>query len=130
MLILYIIAVPTRSTIHGNYKICQLISVVQFMCQCPLLLRFCENVSDFYKIRGFVSPILSTSYRGQNYDVFTEYLHNMADFIVSNSLFNMACVWGGNLCLSDHCDILSISWSSMHNTPPKIRRYFNIQLQM
>jgi len=67
--LMYIIVVPIRPTIHGNYKICQLISVVQFMCQYLLMFRVCDNVSDLYKIRGFVSPMLSVSYRDQNYGV-------------------------------------------------------------
>ena len=122
---MYIIAVPIRSTIRGNYKTCQLISVVQFICQSPLLHRVGKNVLVLYKLRGFVSLILSASYCGQNYGVLQNTCTTWQTLLCQiHSLIWYAFFWGGgggmgrDFRLSDHCDTLSVSWSFMQNRPP------------
>ena len=123
-----IIAVPIRSTIHGNYKTRQLISAVQFMCQSPLLHRVCKYVLEFYKIRGFVSLMLSLSYRGQNCGVLQNTCTKWQTLLcqIHSLMWRAFFFGGGDLCLSDHSDTLSISWSFMQNWPPPLSKIAQI----
>ena len=127
---MYIIAVLIRSTIHGNYKMCQLISVVQFICQSPLLHRVCKNVLELYKIRGFVSLMLSTSYRGQNYGVLRNTCTTWQTSLcqIDSLIWSAFFLGGGGSLLSDHSDTLSISWNYIQNRLQKLHRYFNVLL--